>query len=325
MVTLSVIVAMCDVRDYCRTALKSLALNAREDFEFIVVDDGSIDGTSEILREMVPGIPGAVLIRNERNLGISATRNIGLSAARGRFFTFLDGDDWYAPGYLAQLVGWMSQSGVDFLRTGHVRVYGRKRKIVMAPLAPRALPLNPADYIGPVDASTFMDYPQSWAGIYDRERLLEAGALFFDETLRTAEDRPWFYKLHLRARSFGVVDLHGIFYRRDVSTSLTKVPDERQLDFLPAFRLIFEELAQHPRGYELSFKAMRTLCALIVIHMDRAESYEELTRGLLLERSAQILQDLPQDILEGTLEGMDSARVNKLRALMSRHQGAAAR
>lgn len=83
MVTLSVIVAMCDVRDYCRTALKSLALNAREDFEFIVVDDGSIDGTSEILREMVPGIPGAVLIRNERNLGISATRNIGLSAAAG--------------------------------------------------------------------------------------------------------------------------------------------------------------------------------------------------------------------------------------------------
>lgn len=163
MVTLSVIVAMCDVRDYCRTALKSLALNAREDFEFIVVDDGSVDGTSEILREMVPRIPGAVLIRNPYNQGISATRNIGLSAARGRFFTFLDGDDWYAPGYLAQLVGWMSESGVDFLRTGHVRVYGRKRKIVMAPLAPRALPLNPVDYIGPVDASTFMDYPQSWA------------------------------------------------------------------------------------------------------------------------------------------------------------------
>ncbi|WP_371676151.1 glycosyltransferase family 2 protein [Streptomyces sp. NBC_01276] len=325
MVTLSVIVAMCDVRDYCRTALKSLALNAREDFEFIVVDDGSVDGTSEILREMVPRIPGAVLIRNQYNLGISATRNIGLSAARGRFFTFLDGDDWYAPGYLAQLVGWMGESGVDFLRTGHVRVYGRKRKIVMAPLAPRALPLNPTDYIGPVDASTFMDYPQSWAGIYDRERLLEADALFFDETLRTAEDRPWFYKLHLRTRSFGVVDLHGIFYRRDVSTSLTKVPDERQLDFLPAFRLIFDELDRHPRGYELSFKAMRTLCALIVIHMDRAESYEELIRGLLLERSAQILRDLPQDVLEGTLSGMDSARVNKLRALISRHQGAAAR
>lgn len=324
-VTLSVIVAMCDVREFCRTALKSLALNARADFEFIVVDDCSVDGTSEILREMVPGIPGAVLIRNERNLGISATRNIGLAAARGRFFTFLDGDDWYAPGYLAQLVGWMSESGVDFLRTGHVRVYGRKRKIVMAPLAPRALPLDPADYIGPVDASTFMDYPQSWAGIYDRERLRAADALFFDESLRTAEDRPWFYKLHLRMRSFGVVDLHGIFYRRDVSTSLTKVPDERQLDFLPAFRMIFDELSHHPRGYELSFKAMRTLCALIVIHLGREEQYEELTRDLLRARGAQILFDLPQDILEGTLAGMDSARVTKLRELMSQHQGAAAR
>ncbi|MEU8772494.1 glycosyltransferase family 2 protein [Streptomyces sp. NPDC048606] len=325
MVTLSVIVAMCDVRDYCRTALKSLALNAREDFEFIVVDDGSVDGTSEILQEMVPRIPGALLIRNQRNLGISATRNIGLAAARGRFFTFLDGDDWYAPGYLAQLVGWMGQSGVDFLRTGHVRVYGRKRKIVTAPLAPRALPLDPTDYIGPVDASTFMDYPQSWAGIYDRERLREVDALFFDESLRTAEDRPWFYKLHLRTRSFGVVDLHGVFYRRDVSTSLTKAPDERQLDFLPAFRLIFEELARHPRGYELSFKAMRTLCALVVIHMDRAESYEELTRTLLMERSALLLEELPRDVLEGTLEGMDSVRVNKLRALLSHRQGVAGR
>lgn len=103
------------------------------------------------------------------------------------------------------------------------------------------------------------------------------------------------------------------------------MPDERQLDFLPAFRLIFDELDRHPRGYELSFKAMRTLCALIVIHMDRAESYDELIRGLLPERSAQTLRDLPQDVLEGTLSGMDAARVNKLRALMSRHQGAAAR
>ncbi|MEU3911166.1 glycosyltransferase family 2 protein [Streptomyces sp. NPDC029721] len=329
MVTLSVIVAMCDVRDFCRTTLKSLALNAREDFEFIVVDDASVDGTSEILREMVPGIPGAVLIRNERNMGISATRNIGLAAACGRFFTFLDGDDWYAPGYLAQLVGWMSQSGVDFLRTGHVRVYGKKRKIVMPPLAPRALPLDPLDYMGPVDASTFIDYPSVWAGIYDRERLRQAGALFFEESLRTAEDRHWFYQLHLRMRSFGVVDLHGVFYRRDVSTSLTRIPDERQLDFLPAFRLVFGELAHHPRGYELSFKAMRTLCALIVIHLDRAQDYEEVTRALLWERSAQTLFDLPQDILEGTLAGMDSVRVNKLRALMSQqmsqHQGAAAR
>ncbi|MCX5193750.1 glycosyltransferase family 2 protein [Streptomyces sp. NBC_00249] len=325
MATLSVIVAMCNVREYCRTTLKSLALNAREDFEFIIVDDASVDGTSEILREMVPRIPGAVLIRNERNMGISATRNIGVSASRGRFFTFLDGDDWYAPGYLAQLVGWMSQSGVDFLRTGHVRVYGKKRKVVLPPLAPRALPLNPLDYMGPVDASTLIDYPLVWAGIYDRERLREVGALFFDEDLRTAEDRRWFYQLHLRARSFGVVDLHGVFYRRDVSTSLTKIPDERQLDFLPAFQRVFEELAAHPRGYEISFKAMRSLCALVVIHLDRADTYDEHTRGLLLERSAQTLMDLPPDILEGTLAGMDSARVNKIRGLMSRHEGAAAR
>ncbi|MER5929463.1 glycosyltransferase family 2 protein [Streptomyces sp. NPDC002054] len=324
MVTLSVIVPMCNVRDYCRTTLKSLALNAREDFEFIIVDDCSTDGTLEIIQQMLPAIPGAVLIPNPQNMGISATRNRGLAAARGRYVTFLDGDDWYGPGYLAQLVSWMGQSGVDFIRTGHVKVFGKKREIAKCPVSPRAMQLDPADYILPVDASSIVDYPLVWAGIYDRERLLSFDGLFFDETLRTAEDRHWMWRLHLRARSFGVVDLHGIFYRRDVAGSLTKIPDERQLDFIVCYQKVFQEIAGHPRGYELSFKAMRTLCAMICIHLDRADTYDEYTRSLLMERSARALMECPQDVLEGTLAGMDARRVKMLRSLLSTVLGVAA-
>ncbi|MFS0696672.1 glycosyltransferase family 2 protein [Streptomyces nitrosporeus] len=317
MVTLSVIVPMCNVRDYCRATLKSLALNARSDFEFIVVDDRSTDGTFEILRDMIPSVPGALLLRNSENKGISATRNVGLAAARGTYVTFLDGDDWFAPGYLAKLVDSITAAGVDFVRTGHVRVYGKKREVVRAPVSPRAVPLDPASFVLPVDASSMVDYPLVWAGVYDRERLLALDSLFFDQSLRTAEDRHWMWRLHLRTRTFAVTDLHGIFYRRDVAGSLTKIPDERQLDFIKCYEKVFQEVAVHERGYDLSFKVMRTLCAMIVVHLDRADTYDEFTRGLLMERSARALHNSPQDVLEETLRGMDARRVKKLRALWS--------
>ncbi|MFI6309582.1 hypothetical protein ACIBEK_05425, partial [Nocardia fusca] len=77
-----------------------------------------------------------------------------------------------------------------------------------------------------------VDYPYAWAGIYRRSL---RDLLSFPGSLHTAEDRPWIWRLHREATSFAAVGLPGVFYRRGVSTSLTQVGDERQLDFIRAF------------------------------------------------------------------------------------------
>src|SRR3954451_7529781 len=148
---------MYNVREYCITALKSLALNARADFEFIVVDDCSTDGTFELLQREIRKVPGGVLYQNPQNSGISFTRNTGLRMARGKYVAFLDGDDWFAPGYLSRLVAAIEHFRCDFVRTDHVRVVGRKREIVRSPQAVRNTLLAPIQSIMPANASTMVD------------------------------------------------------------------------------------------------------------------------------------------------------------------------
>ncbi|OSC61232.1 glycosyl transferase, partial [Streptomyces sp. BF-3] len=61
-VKLSVIVPFFNVQTYAPDTLRSLRANAREDFEFLLVDDCSTDGTLPLLRRAADGIPGAVLL-----------------------------------------------------------------------------------------------------------------------------------------------------------------------------------------------------------------------------------------------------------------------
>lgn len=96
-VKLSVIVPFYNVQTYAPDTLKSLAANAREDFEFLLVDDCSRDETPEILARAERELPGARLLRHSQNGGLATARNTGLDEARGEYVTFLDGDDWLAP------------------------------------------------------------------------------------------------------------------------------------------------------------------------------------------------------------------------------------
>lgn len=316
-VKLSVILPFFNVQRYAPEALKSLRANARDDFEFILVDDCSSDGTREILERAAQDLPGAVLIRREES-GVSAARNTGIDAARGEYLTFLDGDDWVAPGYFARLLASIEDLGCDFVRTDHVRCTGTERVVHRVPYGRRDTVLSPRDVILPGNRSTPVDYPYSWAGIYHR-RLVERGLLHFPEHLHTAEDRPWIWRLHREAESFAVAGrLLGIFYRRGVTSSLTQIGDVRQLDFIPAFDQVVAE-TQADRDAALFLpKAVRTYCAIIAHHLNTIDKFEPAVARKLRSASAAALRRLPQDVLDEALASMDLERSSRLRRLRRR-------
>ncbi len=314
------IVPFYNVQQYAPETLRSLRRNARSDFEFILVDDKSTDETPAILEraaEELSDIAQVRHIRHEKNGGLATARNTGLDAASGEYLTFLDGDDWLAPGYFAELVSSIEELGCDFVRTDHVQATARARTVHRAPVGLRGQVLNPREAILPADRTTSVDYAYAWAGAYHR-RLLDKGLLHFTDGLRTAEDRPWIWKLHREAESFAVVSLLGVFYRRGVASSLTQIGDARQLDFIRAFDQVVEETATDPDADKLLPKAVRTYCAIIAHHLADESKWEPAVAKQLRAMSAAAIKRMPQEALGDVLDTMDFSRSSKLRRLRRR-------
>ncbi len=97
----SVIVLAWNGKDYMADCLASVFAQEYPDFEVIVVDNGSTDGSADWVAEHYPQVK---LIRNERNLGFAAGNNIGLRAATGDVLVLLNQDTVVHTGWLAALV-----------------------------------------------------------------------------------------------------------------------------------------------------------------------------------------------------------------------------
>ncbi len=101
---ISVIVPIYNVATYLQSALNSLEAQTFQDFECILVDDGSTDRSADIAASFIEGKPKFRLIR-QKNKGLSGARNTGLAEAKGQFVFFLDSDDWLHPQALEFLYG----------------------------------------------------------------------------------------------------------------------------------------------------------------------------------------------------------------------------
>ena len=106
---ISVIIPTCNGRArFVDQALASVAAQTFRDFELIIVDDASTDGTLEYIQDLMPQIMSArpdtpiIYAQRETNGGPSAARNDGAKRANGEFLAFLDQDDLWAPAFLEE-------------------------------------------------------------------------------------------------------------------------------------------------------------------------------------------------------------------------------
>jgi glycosyltransferase involved in cell wall biosynthesis len=89
----SVIIPTFNRAALCKYAVESVLAQTYRNLEVIVVDDGSVDDT----RELLAGLDERVRYLWQRNAGVSASRNLGIESAQGEFLTFLDSDDSWLP------------------------------------------------------------------------------------------------------------------------------------------------------------------------------------------------------------------------------------
>lgn len=104
---ISVLMAVYNGERYLGQAIESILRQSFGDFEFVIMDDASTDGTSSILKKYALADNRIRLIRNEKNLGLSKSLNRGLEQAIGTYIARMDADDIARPERLATQLAWL--------------------------------------------------------------------------------------------------------------------------------------------------------------------------------------------------------------------------
>ena len=133
---ITVLTAVYNGARYLAEAIESVLADGFEDFEYVIVDDGSTDATPRILADAAARDPRIVFLRHEPNRGIAAATNRGLAIARGAYIARLDADDISLPGRLAREAAYLDahpavalvSMNFDIIDAGGAVLYGSRRR-----------------------------------------------------------------------------------------------------------------------------------------------------------------------------------------------------
>ena len=117
---ISVIIPVYNRRELIGRAIDSVLAQSWADFELIIVDDGSDDGTAEHVEERYGDEPRVRLLKQATNCGVSAARNAGIESAVGDWLAFLDSDDEWRPEKLERQEQALIDSGLLVCHTDEI-------------------------------------------------------------------------------------------------------------------------------------------------------------------------------------------------------------
>ena len=122
---LSLIIPVYNVEQYIARCLQSCLYQPHattSDYELVIVNDGTQDGSMDIVEEMTRGHINVTII-NQQNQGLSMARNAGLRAAKGDYVWFIDSDDWIEQGCLHEIIKRLNDTKADILQLQYRNVY----------------------------------------------------------------------------------------------------------------------------------------------------------------------------------------------------------
>ena len=115
----SVIMPAYNVEKYIEAAIRSVLSQTYTNWELLVLDDGSTDGTAEIAENFVKADPRIRLLHNPQNMGVARTRNHGFDTAKGDWAALLDSDDVWRSDKLEKQLAAAKRSGAEIIYSSY--------------------------------------------------------------------------------------------------------------------------------------------------------------------------------------------------------------
>ena len=226
---ISVILPVFNSEEFVRKAIESVLAQTFEDFELIIVNDGSTDSSKDIIDSFKDD---RIRLINQSNQGPGAARNNALKIAQGRYVMYLDSDDWFTSDALEVAYGEITKFDADLTFFKMINFDGERyyendwfELKTLQSFKNRAF--KPSETPGSIfDLSVGVCQK-----IYNRSFLERIDARFPEGIF--FEDMPFFYYVFLKAERISIVNRH-LYVRRKHTSSITNVVDEKFFDTVPA-------------------------------------------------------------------------------------------
>jgi hypothetical protein len=243
----SVIVPVFDCRDTVGAALDSVfaqTLPAGR-VEVIAVDDGSTDGSAELLDELARVHDGLTVVHQPNSGGAGRPRNRGLELASGEYVFFLDADDRLGPEALARMTAMAERNGTEIVLGRQVGTGGRKVPGVFGRTIERTHVLDP-------DCDLFPRMSMAALQLF-RRSLIERAGLRFTEGLLSHEDQLFTAGAYLNATGVSVLADYDCYYwaARDDGSSSTQLGGAPTADVHAVAHRAMTLVAEHTEPGEL--------------------------------------------------------------------------
>lgn len=133
----SVIMPAYNAEEFIEQAISSVIAQTVEDWELIVIDDGSQDRTRQIVEGFACGDERVQLVCNENNMGAAGSRNRGLELCNGDYVALLDSDDYWQPQWLSKMLERARQTEADIIYCSYAIVDEQGKKLCNDFIVPR--------------------------------------------------------------------------------------------------------------------------------------------------------------------------------------------
>lgn len=243
----SVIIPVYNVEKFLPKCLDSLLNQTIKDLEFICINDGSTDNSSEILKRYSNKDPRIKII-NQDNLGVSAARNAGIKIATGKYIGFIDSDDWVDNNYFELLYKAAEKYNADIACCSITRCYNNGKVRSKLEITKEAV------YTNANTKFKILEIPRKcyvYNKIYNRATLQQLGLTFKEGVY--FEDIGFTIRALYHMKTVVTVPETRYYYRVNTQSITRQMTDRKQQDLLAA-RKDFLEFAQKHHLYDCGEK-----------------------------------------------------------------------
>lgn len=284
----SIIVPVYNREKIIKNCIDSLQNQSYENFEIIIVNDGSSDQTYDVCTKLCNEDQRIRLIHKE-NGGVSSARNLGIKEAQGEYIMFLDSDDFYEKDTVKKMVEYVDEDTLCIC--GFLEVNNKKSKVYI--YADEPVTIYKSKYYFDMDRKRL--FYSVCNKLYSRKKLLEFN-LFFDEEVHYTED--FIFNLNYYQHMQKVILINNPYYHY-VDCDESSLSKDRQDNFLNGTlansKAVKKYLDAHPEiSKTMQAKCYHSFLVNLLGYLDRVSdsffSIDRKSAAKLIEKEMKDLQ-----------------------------------